>query len=419
MLAATTRKVLISTASKATYATAAAANAVKVATTSNGLKIASSEESGPTASLAVVINGGARAQNGSNAGVAHYLKNYGFKNNANRTAFRVTREAELAGGVLSSALSREALVYSAEFLKEDIDLFAELLSDVVSVQKFQEHEFLDVKHQTVSESVTASHNSEISAIEAAHHVAFRQGLGHSVFAKPTARISNATVKAFAQELFTQNNIALVGTNVDQATLEKLAETHFSKVPSSGSKLQFASSKYFGGEARIESGAQNGEFVIAFEGAAADSKEYAALQILHYALGGQSIVKYGPVTGLLGQAATKLAGGSQLKSFNYGYSDAGLFGVQVSAPVAESNHAISAAAEQLKSIAKGLSSEDFNRGVALAKFAAAARFDTRLDRLEAYGAQALQTGKLTTATEAISHLEGVSTSDVAKVNLIVN
>jgi ubiquinol-cytochrome c reductase core subunit 2 len=78
MLAAS-RKAIISTASKATYATAASANGLQITTASNGVKVASSQEPGQTASLAVVVNGGSRAESGKNAGVAHFLKNYGFK----------------------------------------------------------------------------------------------------------------------------------------------------------------------------------------------------------------------------------------------------------------------------------------------------------------------------------------------------
>ncbi|CEJ04033.1 hypothetical protein RMCBS344292_18003 [Rhizopus microsporus] len=116
---ATSRKAIINAASKATYATAATANSIKITSASNGVKVASSQEPGQTASLAVVVNGGARAEVGDNAGVAHFLKNYGFKNSYNRTAFRIVREAELAGGVLSTNLTRETLVYAAEFLKGD------------------------------------------------------------------------------------------------------------------------------------------------------------------------------------------------------------------------------------------------------------------------------------------------------------
>jgi hypothetical protein len=42
-----------------------------------------------------------------------------LQNTNNRTAFRIVREAEIAGAVLSSNLTRESIVYSAEFLKGD------------------------------------------------------------------------------------------------------------------------------------------------------------------------------------------------------------------------------------------------------------------------------------------------------------
>ncbi|KAG2213856.1 hypothetical protein INT47_001125 [Mucor saturninus] len=410
MLAAS-RKAIISTASKATYATAATANGLQTSVASNGIKVTSSQEPGQTASLAVVVNGGSRAESGKNAGVAHFLKNYGFKNNANRTAFRIAREAELAGAVLSSNLSHEALVYSAELLKGDAELFAEILSDVVTKQKYQQHEFYDVAHQTASESASAFATAEISAIESAHQVAFRTGLGNSIFAKPTARINNDAVKAYAQELFTQDNIALVGTGIDHQVLQNLAETYFN-LPSG--KLSLTASTYYGGESRIENVSSKGEYVLAFEGAAADSAEFAALQVLRHALGGEVNVKHTAGSGILAQAAAKFAEGTEIKAFNLGYSDAGLFGLQVSAATAETGAAISAAAEQLKAAAKGLSSEDFSRAVAQAKFAATAGFETRLDRLQTLGVQALRSGKYTSAAESVAAIEKVTTADIAQV-----
>lgn len=78
---ATSRKAIVNTVSKATYATAATANSIQISSASNGVKVASSQEPGQTASLSVVVNGGARAESGKNAGVSHFLKNYGFRVN--------------------------------------------------------------------------------------------------------------------------------------------------------------------------------------------------------------------------------------------------------------------------------------------------------------------------------------------------
>lgn len=63
---------LVPTLLKAGYATA-------VSKTSNGVKIAALDESSPTASVSLVINAGSRFEPKDKAGIAHFVKNYGFK----------------------------------------------------------------------------------------------------------------------------------------------------------------------------------------------------------------------------------------------------------------------------------------------------------------------------------------------------
>lgn len=255
------------------------------------------------------------------------------------------------------------------------------MGDVVSNQKFQDHEFVDVSKQTALESAYAYGTPAIVAIEAAHNAAFRTGLGNSLFASKTSRVSNAAVKDYAQKLFTSGNVALVGTNVDHEELKSYADSFFNLGSSS---VTAPASKYHGGELRFSTVSPYANYVLAYQGAAVGTKEYAAAQVLRYVLGGEQLVKWSQGASLLSQSASKLSGDVQLNAFNFGYSDAGLFGVQVSAPTDEISSALSAVAEQLKAVQSGVSDEDFKRGVAQAKFAAAVCFDARLERLDALG-----------------------------------
>ncbi|ORX87166.1 hypothetical protein K493DRAFT_359948 [Basidiobolus meristosporus CBS 931.73] len=91
--------------------------------TSNGIRVATLPEQSPVASLSVVVGAGSRSESSSNLGVAHHLKNFAFKNTNKRSALRITREAELQGAFLTTSLGRESLVYSAEFLREDLLVF--------------------------------------------------------------------------------------------------------------------------------------------------------------------------------------------------------------------------------------------------------------------------------------------------------
>ena len=70
-----------------------------------------------TSTVTVAIKAGSRYE--SAPGVAHVLKNYLFKSNQKRSALRLVREAEFYGGVLSTALTKEHLLLTAEFLRGD------------------------------------------------------------------------------------------------------------------------------------------------------------------------------------------------------------------------------------------------------------------------------------------------------------
>jgi ubiquinol-cytochrome c reductase core subunit 2 len=78
---ASSRKAVASvpTILKANYSAAAVANGAQISSAKNGIKVASVQDGSATAGLAVVVKGGVRGENSSNAGVSHFLKNYGFK----------------------------------------------------------------------------------------------------------------------------------------------------------------------------------------------------------------------------------------------------------------------------------------------------------------------------------------------------
>ena len=261
--------------------------------------------------------------------------------------------------------------------------FAEVLGDVVSNQKFQDHEFTDVLQQTAAESANAAACAQATVFEAAHNVAFRNGLGNSIFASPASKVNNAVVKSYAAELFKTGNIALVGAGIPLETVQKFAETYIT-APAGSSSVPAA--KYFGGEQRIEAATDKSHLILAFEGAPLNSAEYAAAQVLRFALGGEQRVQWAAAAGLLGEAAAKLGEGAELKAFNAGYSDAGLFGVYASASSSGISSAAAAAAEQLKAVTGGVSEQVFASALAQAKFAAVSGFETRLDRLETVGSQ---------------------------------
>ena len=234
--------------------------------------------------------------------------------------------------------------------------------------------------QVASEYEQAVSNPAVYALDMAHQLAFRNGLGNSLFASPHSVVNFASATAFAQQSFSSPaNLAVLSTGVDAGALGSLVSDFF--VPSSPSTHAASSSPaaYFGGELRTpatgHSHSHLDHLLIAFKGAAASEVDLAVLRCL---LGGESSVKWS-------QGASPLAklsqGTSTAQAFNFGYSDAGLFGIFVSAPTAGVEAIAQASVAALKAVAAGPSADAVKQAVLKAKFAAASAFETRAGKLE--------------------------------------
>ena len=74
------------------------------------------------------------------SGASHLLERVAWRATANRTAFRVTREAEVIGANLLASASREQMAYTVDCLRTNLPEAVELLTDAVMNQKLTDHE---------------------------------------------------------------------------------------------------------------------------------------------------------------------------------------------------------------------------------------------------------------------------------------
>ncbi|CAG8528146.1 5206_t:CDS:2 [Acaulospora morrowiae] len=386
-----------------------AASPVVVTKSKTGVAVISVEDNTPASSVALVVKAGPRAETTDSAGAAHFLKNFAFKNTSARTAFRTTREAELLGGVLSANLTRESLIISAEFLREDLPYFMELLSDIIFKTSYHQHEFSDVKKKVLFERNAMKVFPDVVALDTAHSVAFRHGLGNSLFANDSTKVkSSQDVSEFASRVYTAPNITIVGTSVDHQELLNTTDKLFQNIDHSVPPTPIAS-KYYGGEARIAADGIS-HYVLAFAGAPAGTLDYATLQVLRSLIDGEKHTKWGEGVNALAQVVNKFEG-TQGTAFNVGYSDAGLFGVYVSGIATSVYQVLRAAVEELKHASAGVPKEKFEQALAKARNNVAASYETRSSKTEIFGSQVLLTGKVISPAEAVAQFDRVKIEDV--------
>ncbi|KAK3320710.1 Metalloenzyme, LuxS/M16 peptidase-like protein [Cercophora scortea] len=380
------------------YAAVASPKASYEPTDIAGVKVAARDDHGPTTRLAVVAKAGTR-----------YEPLPGLTNTQKRSALRIVREAELLGGQLTSYHTREALVLQANFLREDLPYFTELLAEVISQTRYTTHEF----HEEVEDVIHAKQaklGAVAVALDAAHSAAFHSGLGAPLY--PTSNtpvdtyLNENSVAAFAEVTYSKDNIAVVADGASQAGLTKWIEPFFKAVPATSPEpLSTSASKYFGGEQRIPKTGISA-LVLGFPGAAlgASSPETAVLVGL---LGGNSTIKWSPGFSILSKA-TAAAPGAHAQASNYAYSDAGLLTIEISGAPSAVRKVAEESVKALRSIADGsVSKEDLVKAIAKAKFDLLSQSETSGTGLVHAGASLIHGVQPLKVAETVKALESVT------------
>lgn len=259
--------------------------------------------------------------------------------------------------------------------------FVDVLTSFITSAKYTRHEFEEYVTPLIEGDVaSATADPATHAVELAHALAFRSGLGSSLFAPSHNSITAEDIKSFAASAFTKGNIAVLGTGIDQSVLAKLVEKSLSAAPAAATTSLSASS-YFGGETRIEAHGGPQTVFIAFGATGAPSPELAALAA-H--LSPQASVKWSQG---LSPIAASIPYGTSVQSVYLPYSDATLVGLLVQGPnAADVKEAGKAAVQALKSASSGISAEELKKAVAKAKFSAASAADSREGLVTALGSK---------------------------------
>lgn len=335
------------------------------------------------------------------------------QNTQKRSGLRIVRESELLGGQLNAYHTREALVIEASFLREDLPYFTELLGEVVTQTKYTSHEYHEEVQETLRyQQQLVSSNPAALALDAAHAVAFHHGLGAPRQLTTTAPIkpyiNEYSIADYADAAYAKSNIAVVADGASSADVTRWTEQFFKAgaATSSGKlALNSAATKYYGGEQRSAHTAGN-SLVLAFPGSDfnASSPEISVLSAL---LNGSSHVKWSPGFSLLSKAIGASPGLS-VSTNNQGYSDAGLFTIQLTGPAAYVRKAAEEAVKALRSISEGsVSKEDLAKAIARAKFDALEASEARNASLLLAGSGLVQSGKPTDISSIIKPVESVT------------
>ena len=245
------------------------------------------------------------------------------------------------------------------------------------------HELHESTLLTVAlETEAASNLPSIAAFEEAHTLAFRRGLGSSLYASKDSPVGILDVRELWNSAL-KREIGIVGTGLSQSDLESLVKHVLAEAldqdvlegkAEEGSKLE--KTVVFGGEKRIPIDLHRlpdikPTFLVAYPLVDSPKPE---LLVLPYLLGtNPSTLKWSSSPPLT-VAADTAGEGTKAAAFVSSYSDASLLCVEVTA---EGSKRLSAAAGEIVKTLKGVKvdKDSLKRAVGMAKYEVASKWDT--------------------------------------------
>uniref|UniRef100_A0A672FU38 Cytochrome b-c1 complex subunit 2, mitochondrial-like n=1 Tax=Salarias fasciatus TaxID=181472 RepID=A0A672FU38_SALFA len=391
---------------------------VQVSKLPNGLVIASLENNSPLSSVGVFVKAGSRYETMENQGVTHVLRLA-----ANLVIYSVSPgEINCVVVCLSSSVtsSREAMVYSADCLRKDIDSLLEFLVSVTTTQEFRPWEVHELTTRVKIDKALAEQCPQISVVETLHAAAYKSGLSNSLYCPDymVGRVSSEQLHSFVEDTFTSSRMALVGLGVKHSVLRQVGEGLLSA--RSGSGAPVAQSLYRGGELRLHNNDDLVHALIASEGGVMGTAEANAFTVLQRILGAGPHVKRGSgLSSKLNQGIAKAtAKPFDATAFNASYSDSGLFGVYTIAQADSAGEVINAAVAQVRGVAEGgLSEADVLNAKNQVKAEYLMSLETSEGLLEELGSQALATAAYQAPETVLQAIDAVTQGDVVNVSTV--
>jgi len=348
-------------AAQAPRRSAAVAEPLRVTKLPNGLVVASIENHSPVTRVSAVVNVGARDEAPGQQGAAHALRVYSGLATRNYTVFGLSRNLNQIGAEFNVTSDRESTSYSLECVRSHSARALDVLAEVVSRPEFRHWEIKDANPRLQLDLDYYDEQPELRIGDLIHRAAFRNSLSRSLYA-PRFNLSNLnseTLHQFRERVFSQNRLTIVGLGINHDELVRNADKF--RLPNVNYTRQAA--KYINSEVLEDTESELVHVAVAHEGVSLASKDLLASRVASYALGtGGARIKYSSGASRLERVVVPLAREpAAVSTFNFNYSDAGIFGVHVVGNKSDVAKVVRGAIREVARAAQsGFSNDEINR-----------------------------------------------------------
>lgn len=213
----------------------------EVTSLSNGVRVATEQRTGQTATVGVWIDAGSRYETAETNGTAHFLEHMFFKGTKNRTRLDIEKGIENMGGHLNAYTSREQTVFYAQCFAADVEENLDILSDIIQNSNYTEEDIERERNVILQEYDSVQAQTEEVIFDRLHETAFRrrgepgtQALGATILGpvENIKSIKRDDIEAYVKTHYTGDRMVVAYCGpASHADVVAMAEAKFGLVPS--------------------------------------------------------------------------------------------------------------------------------------------------------------------------------------------
>jgi predicted Zn-dependent peptidase len=346
---------------------------------------------------------GSRSEPDGKGGLAHLVEHMVFKGARGRDARAIAEAIEDVGGVLNAWTSRDQTAFHARTLAPDVGLALELIADLVRAPKLDEAELEREKLVILSELGECLDAPD----DLIHDRLFEAAFGDHPLARSVlgneASINGLTRSDCAGWLTDQYRperlVISAAGKVDPGHILLLAEALFGDLEAIAPP-PIEQAHFTGGVRSDRRSAEQTHLALAFPGLPASDDQAPALSLFAQAVGG------GMSSRLFQELREERGLAYSIYSWTQGYSDTGLFAVNLAADKARATEALNLALEIVKRAAEDLTESELARARAQVEAGILMALETPQGRADAMARSIEIFGRIMTAEEMLAELRAV-------------
>ncbi|GJL93498.1 M16 family metallopeptidase [Hyphococcus sp.] len=383
----------------------------KVHTLANGVRVIADPMPGlATAALGVWVRAGSVDENTSEHGVAHFLEHMAFKGTTTRSPLDIAEQIEAVGGYLNAATSHQRTGYYARILKDDLELGADILSDILLNPLFDDEEMMKEREVVVQEIGEAADTPDDVVFEKVSEVAWAgHPLGRPILGTPKSVRAQTpdSLRAFMKRCYRPQDMVIAASGaVDEDGLLRLAEKYFGAFASNANGVEQRTGPAFtGGVSHDARKIEQTHLAVAFPGVASGHDEYFATRLYADILGG------GMSSRLFQKIREERGLAYSVYAFADGYDESGLLGAYVNAEAKHIPEAAKIIRDEMEATANAMTDAEVSRGKALLRSSLLMGLESPANRIEAAAGQLFVYGKPMGADEILARIDAITVDEM--------